>query len=179
MCNIKNRVAGERPLLHGALIAFVLLFSLGCSGKIYLRDGVTDGDTFNLASRALSDPDPVLQSWVSYSLMKSTCQLQIGGDNPARNSSFECELTARRHLLQTWSEKQAENPAASDPYLDAMTEIQRAGYLNEYVVQYYRQRHWELPADLDMAAFRKWSGRNMRSHRPQTRIIGSWSFADR
>lgn len=179
MRNVNTRFAGARPLLHGALSAFILLFLLGCGGNIYLRDGVTDGDTFNLAPRALSDPDPALQSWVSFSLMKSTCQLQIGGDNPARNSSFECELTARRHLLQTWAEKQHEDPAVSDPYLDALVCIRGAGYLDEYVVQYYRQRDWVLPADLDMVSYRKWSGQNLPAHRTQTRIIGSWSFADR
>ena len=156
----------------------ILLVCCGCSSNIYLRDGVTDGDTFNLASRALNDTDPVLQSWVSYSLTKSTCQLQIGGDNPARNSSFDCELMARRHLLQTWSEKQAETPGLGDSYLDSLMMIRQAGYLDEYVVQYYRQRDWVLPADLDMFSYRKWSGANLRSHRPQTRIIGSWSFAN-
>jgi len=158
---------------------FVLLICCGCSSSIYLRDGVTDGDTFSLAPKALQDSDPVLQSWVSYSLTRSTCQLQIGGENPARNSSFECELMARRHLLQTWSEKQATDSALSDVYLDKLATIRQASYLDEYIVTYYRQRDWILPDDLDMFSYRKWSGMNLRAHRAQTRLIGSWSFADR
>ena len=69
-----------------------------CNGEIYVRDGVTDGDTFFLAERAMADGDPAYQSWVRYSLARSACQLQLGGDNPARQSSFECELSARRML---------------------------------------------------------------------------------
>jgi len=174
---VGDSTAGD-PVARPAAIVLILACVAACGGDIYLRDGVTDGDTFHLANHALTDPDPVLQSWVSYSLTRSTCQLQIGGDNPARNSSFDCELTARRHLLQTWSEKRAANPAVIDEYLDALEMIHRGSYLDEYVVQYFRQRDWVLPADLDMASYRRWAGRNLRSHRPQMRIIGSWSFAD-
>ena len=68
-------------------LALLVLFPVIASGgEIYTRDGVTDGDTFYLAPRAWADDDPVLQSWVAYSLMKSTCQLEIGGDNPARKA---------------------------------------------------------------------------------------------
>ena len=80
-----------------------MLAVASCSAEVYLRDGVTDGDTFYLAERALTDSDPALQSWVSYSLARSVCQLQIDGENPARASSFECEMMARHLLLDTAS----------------------------------------------------------------------------
>ena len=154
-----------------------MLAVASCSAEVYLRDGVTDGDTFYLAERALTDTDPALQSWVSYSLGRSVCQLQIGGENPARESSFECEMTARRLLLDTWLEQQAENPDRVDEYLDELSNVQAAGYLEEYVARYFGKRHWALPHDLDVAAFKKWRRRNLRGHKPQTRIIGSWNYA--
>jgi len=154
-----------------------MLAIAGCSGKVYLRDGVTDGDTFYLADRALRDTDPALQSWVSYSLARSACQLQIGGENPARESSFACEMTARRLLLDTWLEHQAENPDLADEYLNELSSIQTAGYLDEYVARNFRKRHWELPGDLDMPGFKKWRRTNLPGHKPQTRIIGSWNYA--
>jgi hypothetical protein len=86
----------------------------GCSASIYTKDGVTDGDTFYLAPRAYSDDDPVLQSWVAYSLMKSACQLELGGANPARNSDYGCEFTARRHLLEAWESQRAEHADANE-----------------------------------------------------------------
>jgi hypothetical protein len=97
--------------LFGRLVgAIELLMLSACNSEIYVRDGVTDGDTFYLAERALTDDDPVLQSRVRYSLTKSTCQLQIGGENPARASSLECELSLRRMLLDAWNERKHETP---------------------------------------------------------------------
>jgi len=154
-----------------------MLAIAGCSGEVYLRDGVTDGDTFYLAERAVTDTDPALQSWVSYSLGKSVCQLQIGGENPARESSFECEMTARRLLLDTWLEQQAENPGLRDEYLDELASVQQAGYLDEYVAKNFGKRHWEIPIDFDVSGFNKWRRTNLRGHKPQMRIVGSWNYA--
>lgn len=148
-----------------------------CNGQVYLRDGVTDGDTFYLAEYAWTESDPALQSWISYSLARSTCQLQIGGDNPARASSFECELTARRLLLQTWSEQQAKTADSEDEYLDDLAEVQTAGYLDEYVARFLEKRHWDIPDNLETRAFRKWQRKHLRNHQPETRMIGSWNYA--
>ncbi len=162
---------------HPLILLSITLAIAGCSGEVYLRDGVTDGDTFYLAKRALTDTDPVLQSWVTYSLGRSACQLQIGGENPARESSFECEMTARRLLLDTWLEQQAENPDLRDTYLDELSSVHKAGYLDEYVARNFKKRHWEISDDLDTSGFRKWQRRKLPGHKPQTRIIGSWNYA--
>lgn len=162
-----------------ARIPLVLALALagGCSGEIYLRDGVTDGDTFYLADRALSDPDPVLQSWVRYSLARSTCQLEIGGDNPARATSFDCELKARRHLLEAWAEYRRADPALADPYLDSLAGVEDAGFLPEYVVHYHGHGSWQLPEALDTGGFRHWRRDNLRGHEAETRLVGSWNYA--
>lgn len=159
------------------ILAFLALAALaGCNSSIYARDGVTDGDTFYLAPRAWSDDDPILQSWVAYSLSKSTCLLEIGGDNPARNSSYGCEFTARSHLLETWEEQRAEHVAATDPYLDALLRVREAGYLDEYVVHYFGRRHWQVPAEVRVDEFRRWQQANLRRHRPRTQLVGSWNY---
>ena len=106
-----------------------------------------------------------------------SCQLQIGGDNPARESSFDCEFTARRLLLETWLEQKVASPGVRDDYLDDLTLIATAGYLDEYVAAYFGKRHWELPFDLETAEFRQWRRSNLRGHRAQTRIVGSWNYA--
>ncbi len=159
-------------------LGFICLIALAaCSGEIYVRDGVTDGDTFYLADRALSDDDAALQSWVTYSLTRSACQLQIGGSNPARANSFDCELTARRLLLETWTDQQFVNPLLDDDYLDTLVLIQRAGYLDEYVARHFRKTHWQLPDDVDIDAYRHWQRDNVPGHKPMTRIVGSWNYA--
>lgn len=160
-------------------LLFVVAVIAACAGDTYLRDGVTDGDTFYLADYALSDSDPALQSWVSYSLARSACQLQIGGNNPARESSFDCETTARRLLLDTWSERTAADAAVRDDYLDDLALVRNAGYLDEYVARYYSKRHWELPETLQSSEFRAWQRAYLPRHKPQTKIIGSWNYANK
>lgn len=148
----------------------------GCNGDIYLRDGVTNGDTFYLSNRAVGDDDPELQSWVRYSLAKSTCQLRMGGENPARNSSFDCELTARRHLVEAWQEKVAANTAGPGRYLDELALVAERGFLDEYVAHHFRRRDWDFPDDLELSEYRRWEKRVMPRHRPETRLTGSWNY---
>lgn len=160
-------------------LLFVLLLVLtACNTSIYTKDGVTDGDTFYLAPRAWADDDPVLQSWVAYSLARSACQLQLGGENPARNHDYGCEYTARRHLVDTWEEQRAEHPGVTDPYLDSLLRVRRAGYLDEYTVRFFGQDGWLVPAEVRVDEFNGWQKRHLRGHRPQTRIIGSWNYRD-
>jgi hypothetical protein len=166
----------RRLLLIPVLIS---VSAAACSGEIYLRDGVTDGDTFYLSDIALRDDDPVLQSWVSYSLTRSACQLQIGGDNPARASSFECELTARQHLLETWQEQRSDSETSDDKYLDDLLRVQQAGYLDEYVAHYFHRKSWQLPSGMQEQAFDEWRREFLRGHKPQSRLIGSWNYAEK
>ncbi|MCH9694561.1 MAG: hypothetical protein K0U72_08640 [Gammaproteobacteria bacterium] len=158
---------------------FVLLLlapSLANAGDIYTRDGVTDGDTFYLAPAAFANDDPAYQSWVTYSLMKSTCQLEIGGKNPARASSFDCEFRSRQHLVNAWQEKRSVNPDFSDAYLDELADVQHAGFLAEYTVKYFGKKHWALPDGLRTSEFLRWRKQGLRGHKPVTRIIGSWNY---
>lgn len=158
-------------------LSLLLLFPLVASGsEIYTRDGVTDGDTFYLAPSAFNNDDPAFQSWVTYSLMKSTCQLEIGGENPARASSFECEFKARSHLVNAWQEKLQQNHTITDDYLDALIAVQEAGFLAEYTAGFFGKKHWRLPEGLRVNEFQAWHKANLRRHRPQTRIIGSWNY---
>jgi len=159
------------------ILVFLLFFPLAAvGGSIYTRDGVTDGDAFYLAPAAFSNDDPAYQSWVAYSLMRSTCQLEIGGDNPARASSFDCEFTARRHLINAWEEKRAQDQAISDEYLDALGEVHAAGFLAEYTHRYFGKKHWQVPEGLRIDEFKAWRRAKLRGHRPKTRITGSWNY---
>lgn len=159
------------------LVTLLLVAVAGCDTSIYVRDGVTDGDTFYLSEQALVDDDPVLQSWVTYSLAKSACQLEEGGTNPARVNTYGCEFSSRQLLLDSWDLKRAGNPAVRHEYLDQLVAVREAGYLDEYVVHYFGTRHWQVPAEVDVDGFRGWKRRHLRGHRPETRLIGSWNYA--
>ena len=157
-------------------LLLTLLPLVAFGSGIFTRDGVTDGDTFYLAPRAYADDDPVLQSWVTYSLMRSACQLEIGGDNPARNSDYGCEFTARRHLVEAWEAQREEHQDAADDYLDDLLRVRDAGFLDEYTVHYFGKSHWQVPAEVQVEKFKRWQQQNLRKHKPQTRIVGSWNY---
>lgn len=161
------------------LLILLLASGLATASGIYTRDGVTDGDTFYLAPGAMTNNDPAYQSWVTYSLMKSTCQLEIGGDNPARASSFDCEYRSRLHLVNTWQEKRALDASISDLYLDTLVEVQAAGFLAEYTAKFFGKKEWILPDGLRVDEFNNWRKAELRRHKPKTRITGSWNYRDR
>lgn len=172
-----------RPLISWGL----LLCLAACDTRVYVRDGVTDGDRFSLPGFVYVDDDPVLQSWVAYSLTRSVCQLEIGGSNPARNSSFDCERIAREALVERWNALGGEpvisgdGPVGQAPgaqYLDELRDVGDAGYLDEYIWAYLDEPGWQKPDGLAMEQFRGWRRDGLsRGHRAQTRIIGSWGFA--
>lgn len=160
-----------------AILAITPLLAMG--GEIFTRDGVTDGDTFYLAPQAEINNDPAYQSWVTYSLIKSTCQLNLESDNPARANSFDCEFRSRRQLANAWEEKRQADNTLSDAYLDTLTNVQFAGFLAEYTAVYFGKRGWELPDGLRLNAFADWRKTHLRGHRPKTRITGSWNYKSR
>jgi len=165
---------------YGVSMRFIVLFSLlfvaACNHGIYTRDGVTDGDTFYLSPTAFANDDPAYQSWVAYSLMKTTCQLALGGENPARTNSFDCEFTARRHLANAWDEQSFNNQSISDDYLDLLSVVNEAGFLAEYTSHYLGQGDWVLPEGLRRNEFREWRRKELRRHRAKTHLTGSWNF---
>ena len=169
-----------RRVTYAVLMRFstlILCFMLGaCDRGIYTRDGVTDGDTFYLAPAAFANDDPAYQSWVTYSLIKSTCQLKLGGPIPARASSFNCEFRSRRQLVNTWQEKLSVNQGITDRYLDTLADVQAAGFLGEYTAHYFARDGWQLPDGLRTQQFESWRRQHLKGHRPVTRITGSWNF---
>lgn len=158
------------------LLLLLLMPMVASAGSIYTRDGVTDGDTFYLAPSAFANDDPAFQAWVAYSLMKSACQLEIGGDNPARASSFQCEYKSRKVLVDTWDEKKQLNPDLADEYLDDLSSVRYAGFLAEYTTRYFGKKSWSPPDGLRAREFKSWRKKNLRGHQPITRIIGSWNY---
>ena len=167
--------------IYSACFCLALALLSACDGHIYLRDGSTDGDTFYLPPQVHDNDDPVLQSWVAYSLSRSVCQLEGGGENPGRRQSFDCELLARSILVEQWLQFSAEasdsdsTAAAGAVYLDTLARVHSAGFLPEYIWHYLRRPAWQMPADLRTQAFARWRREQLPAdHRPLTRLIGFW-----
>lgn len=166
-----------RPLQTAASLLLAAALLAACNGRVYTKDGVTDGDTFYLPEEVLENDDPVLQSWVAYSLALSTCKLAMGGENPAHNSSLRCELEARDILADTWRGYQAADSNLNHPYLDKLVQVDDNESLLEYVwTQLRPPRGWDRPKGMDTRGFLKWMKEFWPDHEPQTRIIGSWNY---
>lgn len=162
-------------MIRSAIVAMGLVLG-ACNPAIYTRNGVTDGDTFYLSPQAMQGGDPVLQSWVVYSLARAACQLETGGEIPSRVSTYACESRARRLMAESWAEKQLADDSLRDSYLDTLVAVREAGFLPEYVVTYYGRPGWTVPADLDRAGFAAWRRTQLPGHRPATRVTGWWGF---
>lgn len=163
----------------------------GCGVQVYDWGDGGSGTQFHVPAEAALNKSPIVQSWIAYSLAKSTCQLQIGGDLPAQNSSFKCELRPREVLVRRWAtrneiktdpsatDSEAAPPPSSleieqDEYLDLLVRVEEAGFLEEYVWYFFQKRDWPQPEWLELHDFESWRGEHLPWHRPQTRLIGYW-----
>ena len=158
------------------LIAIACL--AGCGSDVYVRNGQVVGNTFHIPPAALSDQDPQVQSWIAYSLARSTCQVSLGGAVPSRDHSYDCEFRARRILATRWLELAAYTKHR-DAYLDSLAGVYDAGMLNEYVWTYFHRSDWVKPDNLDLDAFESWRRTALRGHEPRTRQVGYWALVAR
>ena len=109
--------------------------------------------------------------WLSYAADLSLAALGSGVDQAPLGPyvpTFERELAARRSMIKAWRELQAKEPKPF-PYMEALTRIEDAGFLREYVWTVHWQRTWtQPPADLRIAAFYAWQRQELQGHEPRT-----------
>ena len=103
--------------------------------------------------------------------------MRADSTNAAQVSSFNCEVTAHRHLLDEWAQQKRDNPGLGNRYLDTLSDVQQAGFLSEYVVRFFRQEDWQLPQELRPYEFRKWSAEHLVDHFPRRYMTGEWIYA--
>lgn len=118
----------------------------------------------------------VLAGWMVYAGARA---LWIDGkfletfpDQGTYRYSFSEELDARKNLINFWLSLKKKPPAPIDPYFDQLVDIDRAGFLREYVWVYFFSDHWlETPDGLQLDKFNKWKHENQPGHQAQTRAI--------
>lgn len=70
--------------------------------------------------------------------------------------TFDEDYSARTNQINAWNEIKAKDPTVTNAYMDQVEAINAAGFLREYVWEYYRRPEWRAPPDLALARFDDW-----------------------
>jgi len=117
-------------------------------------------------------PGGVSAAWMGYGMARASWiadhVLGKGADPTTYRRSFDEEVAGRETLAKIWTEMKQSEPAA-DTYLDQLENVQKAGYLAEYVWAYLRSPDWKAPSSgLRLDEFDKWKAVNLDGHKPET-----------
>lgn len=83
-------------------------------------------------------------------------------------NTFEREyaaVSAGLNFVQLMGEKKAPAPASPQAQLPTIIEVQRAGFLREYVWEFMRRPYWQQPQPLKLAEFKLWRDGNLAGHK--------------
>lgn len=155
-----------------SIVAAIIWIGLSGCG-IYTFSAGGHGTSFVLPPDAALNSDPVVQSWAAYSLAKSTCQISRDGERPSHYDSFECELRPREVLVRRYRDRS--DPVERDTYLDLLANVERDGFLAEYVWVYLGNSSWIRPDWLRLEEFEPYRRSRIPRHRARTRLIGWWT----
>ena len=94
-------------------------------------------------------------------------------------NTFEREYTAVNsglNLAQSAAEKKTDLPVNPQAQLPKIIEVQRAGFLREYVWEFMRRPYWQQPHSLNLAEFKLWRDRNLAGHKGLVRppVVIGW-----
>jgi hypothetical protein len=85
---------------------------------------------------------------------------------------YQIEVDGRRKMAEFWKENGASD---TDGYLDFLVEVEKLGFLEEYVIAAFSQPGWTVPgtamADLDISSFIAWAVQNLQGHTGEVRAV--------
>ncbi len=125
-----------------------------------------------ILDESIAGNETLSAAWMGYSMARVAWirnQFRAGHLDPAAyENSFSEELAGRRTLAYIWHEIQ-KNETGGNAYLDALTQVQAAGFMPEYVWYYLNPKKWtDRPANLRLEDFTAWNQAHLPEHRPET-----------
>lgn len=80
--------------------------------------------------------------------------------------TFQREYTIWNNAYASWKEVKQEAGAQqpTDTFVDALRDVQEAGYMREYIWNYFRRPYWAQPDGLRMSEFKVWAGSHLSGH---------------
>lgn len=126
-----------------------------------------------LSDRVLESKD-ILSPWMIYGAVRALWMNEkFVKENPGVDYryTFDEELDARKLLACIWKELKEKDSTLSDAYLDALMNVNDAGFLSEYVWSFFRVAEWGTPSQtLKINEFEDWRKINLPDHRPLTLV---------
>lgn len=154
----------RRGRVLGATAALMLALAMPAAA-----DGGKRSVTIEIGTYDSSEESAI---WLSYAASLSLAAIASGALEQAPlgpfSPTFEQELAARRMMIKIWREQQGKDdkPFA---YADALSRIEAAGFLPEYVWTVHWRSTWKQPpADLRIAEFYIWQRKELAGHEPRT-----------
>ena len=156
------------------LVALVGCGHVGSSGKPSAPGTPGQNGDFEviLAKELVGRKGSSPGAWLAYGMAKvAILQGKFSGVTASSSSDYGIELAARKTMVDVWREWQAK-AGDRDTYLDKLSEVEKAGFLQEYVIFYFARPGWNLPqtvfAQVDWNGFVRYAKTNLQDHRGET-----------
>ena len=116
--------------------------------------------------------------------VETNLRLMVEGHSNGSLDDYEVELDGRRALANAWRAKRAAASTVPDEYLDALLQVESAGFLEEYVLENFAKPGWTVPAtalaSVDLPAYRSWQRKHVMPPSPRVPIgVSSQALAGR
>jgi tetratricopeptide (TPR) repeat protein len=142
------------------LIFTSLLVGLNCAAP---KKGVT----ISMSPELKHMDSNVSAAWMSYGMKKALWRTQTFFEKNPGDSTYVFtlaeEVDCRKSLADIWIDMRSKS-GSHDKYLDELTSVVQAGFINEYVWKYLRQSSWTTPTELREEAFESLLRDNLVDH---------------
>jgi len=100
--------------------------------------------------------------WIAHALAKLSCE------DAYPLMSFENEYCATNSAMNIWRDIKKKDDEVSFGTLDDMQAVKKAGFLREYVWEYFHQDYWFKPDSLLLDKFDVWRHKHLAEHHANT-----------
>lgn len=118
-----------------------------------------------------NDPTAIVV-WIAYGLGLAMNHPGLDAEQAAGLHTyvptFDSEYSARKNQVVVWGQIKAKDPTIANAYMTQLVAIDQAGFLREYVWEYYWRQGWVEPRDLNIAKFDAWRQQNLPGLKAET-----------
>ena len=168
--------------MNHSVLALYILFSCGtvCAQSEDVSDlldkfRVVLDESLMASESGVPHSSEYAAAWLLYATARITAYVELEERQPGANlaaDDYEIELFARKALTDFWFESRQGSNASPDPYLDTLVEIDRAGFLEEYVIGTFAKPGWTISAGdlakIDGVEFSAWAQTELKGFATQT-----------